>query len=169
MLTFFAKLLSILNSDTDPKYIALAISLALMMGLSPTFGLIPLIVILSLFIFRAHLGTFLALYALFSLVAIIISPLVNALGEQILVSGNLQQIWQELYQSAWFRLFEYNDTYQMGSSVLSVVLFAPTYLLAILLVKMYRDKFMAFVNRFKIVKSLKASKFFKIYQAANQD
>lgn len=169
MLTFFAKLLGILNSDTEPKFIALAITLAMMAGLSPTFSLVTLLVIALLILLRAHLATFFALYAVFSLVAVLLSPVISMLGEYLLVSENLQQTWQSLYQSVWFRLFEYNDTFHMGSAVLAVALIIPTYLVSILLIKAYREKFMAFVNKFQIVKSLKASKFYKVYEVANQD
>jgi len=168
MISLFAKLLSILNSDTEPKFIALAIMLGMMAGFSLSVSLVSMLVLILLFSLRAHLGAFLMFYGLFSLVALLLNPLVNQVGEAILVHPTLNPFWQELYQHVWFRVLNYNDTYQMGGSAIALVLAIPVFILSLILIKTYRKRFMAFVNKFQVVKSLKASVFYKAFEAANK-
>ena len=168
MLSLFAKLLAILNSDSEPKYIALAISLAMMAGFSLTLSLVSLLVLVLLFSLRVHIGAFLMFYALFSLLALILNPAINSFGEMILLNENLNPIWQSLYQQVWFRVLEYNDTYQMGGSLIALLLAIPVFIASLMLINTYREKFMAFVNKFKVVKSLKASVFYRAFEAANK-
>ena len=77
----------------------------------------------------------------------------------------MQATYIELYNQYWFRIFELNNTLVMGAAVSSVVLFIPMFLLSYFIVIKYRQALMAFVNKFKVVQTLKASKFYNIYQA----
>lgn len=77
----------------------------------------------------------------------------------------MQATYTELYNQYWFRVFELNNTFVMGAAVSSVILFIPMFLLSYFIVIKYRQALMAFVNKFKVVQTLKASKFYNIYQA----
>ena len=166
MISFIAKLLSVLSSDTKPSQIALAVALALLIGFNGFLSIVGLVVILLIFIVRFNISMFLAMSAVFTVLALIVSPLTHQIGEALLTHPALNVTFTNLYQTYWFRLDELNHTVQMGELVASLILFIPVYLLSILLVNKYRSSFMAFVNKFKVVQSLKASKFYRIYSAA---
>lgn len=165
MISLLAKLLNVLNSDTKPSQIALAIALAMLVGFNGFISVVGLVVILLLFIIRCNLTIFLAFSAVFGVVSALISSISHTLGSAILNNSALQDTLTALYQTYWFRLDELNNTVQMGELALSIVLFIPVYLLSLFLVIKYRNSLMQFVNKFKVVQTLKASKFYRIYAA----
>jgi uncharacterized protein (TIGR03546 family) len=168
MLTLLAKILGALNSDAEPIHIALAIAFAMLMGFNPTFGLIFFIGLFFVFALRVHFPTFLALYAVFATLAVILGPVLSLVGSVLLESSELQSMWIELYQTYWFRIFELNNSLVLGGAVVSIISFIPLMLVGRVLVIKYREVFMAYVNKFKIVQSLKASKFYRIYESVQQ-
>lgn len=165
MLTLLAKLLNVLNSDAAPSQIALAVAFAMLAGINSLFSFIGLIALFFVFILRVNLSAFIALFAVFSLVAIAFSTPMANIGESVLNYVSLQTTYTELYNQYWFRIFELNNTLVMGAAVSSIVLFIPMFLLSYFIVIKYRQALMAFVNKFKVVQTLKASKFYNIYQA----
>lgn len=165
MLTLLAKLLNILNSDARPIQIALAIALAMLAGLNSLFSLIGVFTLITLFLVRANLSTYFALTALFSLLSIAVAPMLSGVGESVLTAQALLPLFTELYNQDWFRLFGFNNTLVMGSALVSLILFVPVLLACKVLVVKYREALMAFVNKFKVVQTLKASKFYQIYES----
>ena len=165
MLTLLAKLLSILNSDANPSQIALAVTLAMLAGVNSLFSFIGLITLLLLFVFRANLSTYLALTAVFALLSFAFAPLLSAFGESILAAPALTDTFTALYNQDWFRLFSLNNSLVMGSAVASLVFCIPLFFIARVMVVKYRLAMMEFVNKFKVVQTLKASKFYNIYQS----
>ena len=165
MLTLLAKLLKILNSDARPIQIALAIALAILAGINSLFSIIGLITLVSLFLLRANLSTYFALTAVFSLLSIALAPVLSGIGESVLTAPGLTPLFTDLYNQDWFRLFGFNNTLIMGSALVSILLFVPVLLASKQLVVKYRQALMAFVNKFKVVQTLKASKFYQIYES----
>jgi len=165
--TLLAKILSALNSDAEPHQIASAIALAMVFGLNPTLSLMGLLVIVLLFSLRVNLSTFIALFAVFSGVAVLIAKPMHEVGLLVLNNESLQPLFTDWFQSYWFRVLELNNTLVMGAMVTSFVLFIPVWLIAKFLVNKYRAAFQAFVEKFKVVQSLKASKFYQVYQAVH--
>lgn len=165
MLTLFAKLLKILNSDARPIQIALAAALAMLAGLNSLFSLIGLITLMMLFLVRANLSSYFALTAVFALISLALAPLLSGIGEAVLTAQSLQPMFTDLYNQDWFRLFGFNNTLVMGSALVSILLFVPTLITAKILVVKYREALMTFVNKFKVVQTLKASKFYQVYES----
>lgn len=165
MLTLLAKLLSILNSEAKPSQIALAITLAMLVGFNSLFSAISLIALILVFVLRANISAFIALTAVFALVSFAIAPMLSALGESILTNGSLTAVFTSMYQQGWFRLFQFNNTLVMGSAIVSLCLVVPMFFISRSVVVKYRLVMMEFVNKFKVVQTLKASKFYNIYQS----
>lgn len=164
MLTLLAKLLSILNSDATPAQLAIAITLAMLAGINGVFSFIGLIALFLLFVIRANISIFLALLAVFALLTLAFAPLLSMIGEAVLTNSGLTSLFTGLYNGYWFRLFQLNNTLVMGSALVSLVFVLPTFIVAKALVVKYRQAFMAFVNKFKVVQTLKASKFYQLYE-----
>lgn len=167
MFTLLAKILSVLNSDAQPNQIAAAVALAMVAGFNPILGVMGLFVLLMLLCFRVNLSTFIALFAVFSALALALATLFASVGEVLLAHAELQSFWTELYQTYWFRLSQLNNTLVMGAAVSSLVLFIPVFVIARWAILKYRAAFKAFVEKFKVVQSLKASKFYRIYETVH--
>lgn len=163
MLRALARLLKLLNSEVEPGQISLGVCLALIMGFTPLWSLHNLLVLLLVLILRVNLSAFLVSFAFFSLVAYALDPLFGSLGLAILTASPLEGLWTWLYNTALGRLEAFNDTVTMGSSIVSLVLFAPLYLLCSRLIAKYREQVLAWVRRTKLMQALRASRFYRVY------
>lgn len=165
MLGMLAKLLKALNSESAPGQIALAFALALIIGLTPLTSLHNLLVLFLAFVIRINLSAFFLGIAFFSGLAYLIDPLSVSIGESLLTNPDLQESLTALYQSDFWRATKFNHTLTLGGLLVSLALFIPVLVLSRLLIIGYREKFMAWVEKLKVTKLLKASKFYKLYTA----
>jgi len=165
MLTIFAKLLKLLNSDQNPGHLALAVCFGLAVGLMPGFSLFLLLLIVLLCVFKANLTLFFLVWGVFEGVAYVFDPALHSLGYSLLTSEGLQATWGEMIQSSFWKLTAFNNSLVMGALVTILALWVPVYLVVYVLVKSYRTNIQAFVEKFKLTQMLKGSKFFKVYQS----
>ena len=163
MLGMLANLLKVLNGDGAPGQVALGFAFALFVGLTPFLSMHNLLVLFLVFSLRVNLSAFFLASALFSLVAYFVDPLAIGLGESLLSSPDLQNFWTSLYQSDFWRATKFNHTLLLGSLTIASVLFIPVFIAARILIKGYRERFMAWFEKLKISKLIKASKFYKLY------
>ena len=164
MIKLFAKLLRVLNSETDPGQISLGFSFAMIAGLTPLLSLHNIVVLLLVFIFRVNFSAFLLGLALFTGIAYLLDPFFHQLGLAVLTAPSLEGLWTFLYQSVWWRLEHFNNSIVMGSLVFSVGLFLPVLLLSNLLIRRYRQHVLAWVQKTKVMQMFKASKLYETYQ-----
>ncbi|MFT4764908.1 MAG: hypothetical protein ACI9OH_002011 [Oleispira sp.] len=165
MIAMLAKLLKALNSDSAPGQIALAFALALIAGLTPLFSLHNVLILFIACIVRINFGAFLLGILFFSGLAYLIDPAAIALGESVLTNPGAQGFLTELYQSDFWRATRFNNTLVTGSLIIALLAFVPVLLFSRWLISAYRNKLMVWVEKLKITKLLKASKFYKVYQA----
>jgi uncharacterized protein (TIGR03546 family) len=165
MIAMLANLLKALNSDSAPGQIALAFALALIIGLTPLFSLHNLLIIFIACIVRVNFAAFLLAMAFFSGLAYLLDPAAIALGESLLTDSDYQTFWTDLYQHELLRATGFNNTLVMGSLVIALIAFIPVLLISRWLISAYRERLMIWVDKLKIIKLLKASKFYKVYQA----
>jgi len=165
MIAMLANLLKALNSDSAPGQVALAFALGLITGLTPLFSLHNVLIIFIACIVRINFGAFLLATAFFSGLAYLLDPAAIALGESLLTNSDYQEFWTGLYQNELLRVSGFNNTLVMGSLVIALIAFTPVLLLSRWLILAYRDRLMVWVDKLKITKLLKASKFYKAYQA----
>ncbi|GAA3939973.1 TIGR03546 family protein [Litoribacillus peritrichatus] len=164
MLTIFAKLLKLLNSDQNPSHLALAVCFGLAIGLMPGFSMFLLFLFILVCVFKANLTLFLLVWGLFEGVAYIFDPALHQVGYNLLTNPSLAELWGGLIQSSFWKLTAFNNSLVMGATATILVLWVPVYLLTILFVKKYRGNVQKFVEKFKIVQMLKGSKFYKLYE-----
>jgi len=164
MLNLLARLLKVLNSESEPGQISLAFCLAMIAGLTPFFSLHNLIILLLVLILRVNLSAFLLGLILFSGIAYIIDPLFHKIGYSVLLSEGLKDTWTTFYNNPYMRLTRFNNTILMGSLVFSVLLFIPLYFLSNFLILKYRSHVLEVVRKSKIMQFFKATKFYKIYE-----
>lgn len=164
MLSMLAKFLKLLNGDAAPGQVAVGFAFALFWGLTPFFSLHNLIILLVVFVTRTNLSAFFLGAAIWALVAFLVDPFAIDLGEWLLAHPDLQVTWTTMYQSDVWRGFKFNHTLLMGGFAISFLAFLPVYFLSLGLIKVYRHKVMAWFEKLKITKILKASKFYRVYE-----
>ncbi len=165
MLSLLAKLLKALNSEAEPRQIALAFALSLVVALTPIMSLHNVLIVLLAFVLRTNLSAFFVGIAAFSALAWFIDPFTARLGEAVLNAPALQDIWNTLYQQAFWRMTAFNHTLVMGGLIVGIIAFIPAFLVFRFLVTQYRSRLLSWVNRFRVVQLLKGSKFYRIYES----
>lgn len=165
MLTILAKLLAALNSESSPRQISLAIALGMIVGLTPTFSMHNILILLVAFVLKVNLSAFFLAWGVFAGFAIFTSAPFAGLGELLLSKGGLQDLWTGLYQITFFKLTHFHHTLTLGSLVVALVLFFPLLFIGTWLIERYRHHMKAFVEKFKIVQTLKSSKFYQMYSS----
>ncbi|MFZ1748226.1 MAG: TIGR03546 family protein [Nitrospirales bacterium] len=164
MIKLLAKLLRVLNSETDPGQISLGLCFAMIAGLTPLVSLHNLFVVLLVLVLRVNLSAFLLGLALFTGIAYLLDPLFHLLGLTVLTAPPLADVWTSLYQSMWWRLEHFNNSIVMGSLIFSIAMFVPVLLLSNLLIRRYRQHVMAWVQKTRIMQMFKASKLYQTYE-----
>jgi len=167
MIQLVAKVLKILNSETNPGQISLALCFAMVAGLGPFVSLPNLLILFGVLILRVNLSTFLLGLAAFSGIAYILDPLFHRLGLAFLTAESLQGLWTTLYNSTFWRFTRFNNSIFMGSLLFSLALFVPLYLLANILIRQYRARVLEWIRKTRIMHAFTASRFFSMYQSAS--
>ena len=167
MIKTVANILKILNSENDPSQISLALCLAMFAGFTPFVSIHNLVVIFLVLILRVNLSTFLLGLAAFSALAYLLDPLFHRIGLALLTADSLQGLWTTLYNSSFWRLTRFNNSVLMGSFIFSLLLFLPLYFLINLAVENYREHFLSWVRKSRVMQALTASKFYSMYQSAS--
>jgi len=167
MIEAIANLLKVLNSETEPGQISLALCLAMITGFTPVLCPHNLLVLLLVLVLRVNLSSFVLGWVFFSGAAYLLDPLFHRIGLGILTAPSLTALWTGWYNTAWFRLDRLNNTVVMGSLLFSLAAFIPAFFLFNLLIRRYRDHLLAWVRKSKLVKALEASKFYGVYQSVS--
>ena len=165
MLQLIARLLRVLNSETNPGQISLGFCFAMVAGLTPLMSLHNLVVFLLILILRVNLSAFLLGLGVFSGMAYLLDPLFHWYGLRILTAPSLEGLWTSLYNSTLWRLARFNNTIVMGSMVFSLALFIPLYFLSNSLIRRYRAHVLAWIQKTRLMQIFKASKVYQLYQS----
>ena len=168
MIGQLARLLVALNSESSPRQLSLGLTLGMVIGLTPTLSLHNLLVLLLVLVLRVNLSAFLLSWAVFTPFYWLFGGLMAQFGDGLLQSQALQGLWTALYQFEWFRLAHLHHTLTLGSLVAALIKFVPLYFIAHWLIVRYRVHVQAYIEKFKIVKALKSSRLFQLYQSYSQ-
>lgn len=165
MLTMLAKLLKALNSESAPWQIALALALSMIIGLTPLWSLHNLMILLLAMIIRVNISAFsLGILVFTGLGMMLIDTWSIELGEALLMRPDLQILWTELYAQDFWRMLAFNHTLTLGGLCIALIAFIPVFFISLILVRVYRQRVLNWVNKLKITQILKASKFYGLYQ-----
>jgi uncharacterized protein (TIGR03546 family) len=164
MIKMLLKLFKALNSNASPWQLAFAIAFGLIVGLSPFYSLHNLLILLIVCVVRINMSAFFLSIIFFTGVAYMVDSQAIKLGESLLTNPEYYSFWTQLYQNDIWRLTHFNHTLTLGSLVISLILFIPVAVLSKFLITTYRQQFMAWVSRLKVVEMLKTNKLFAIYK-----
>jgi len=164
LLKLLAKFIKVLRSSESPNQVAWGFALGTIPGLTPINCLHNLVVLLLLIILRVNLAAALLALLFTSFFAWLLDPLFHTIGFYLLVDVPfIQSLWTELYNAPIAPLTRFNNTVVMGSFIVAVVLLVPHYLLFKLFINRYRESWAQKIEKWKIVKILKASKLVKLF------
>ena len=163
MIRTIAKVLKVLNSETDPSQISLGLCFAVIVAFTPVMSLHNLVILFIVFFFRINLSAFFLGILLFSGIAYFLDPLFHTVGMAVLTVNGLEKIWTAFYNITIWRIEYFNNTIVMGSLVCSFVLFVPLLFLFNGAVRLYRKHVYARVQKLKIVQAIKANKLYRTY------
>ena len=165
MLAILAKILKVLNSEQSPRQIAAAISLAAIVGLTPLLSLHNLIILLLVLWLRVNLTMFLVAWPLFTVLGLALTPLSESVGSSLLQAESLVPMWDSFYNTLVGRWSNFYYTGVIGSLAIAVVLAIVLFPLSQLLISNYRSKWLERFEQYHIVKMLKASKLWQLYES----
>ena len=107
-------------------------------------------------------------FLLFSGIAYIADPAFHNFGTWLLENENYQSLWISLYDNEWWAMTRFYNTVVIGSFFVALFLTVPVFPGVILFVNQYRKHIHERVQKLKIVKLLKGSKLYSIYQGVNR-
>ncbi len=164
MIKSFAKLLKVLNSETDPAQISLAVCFAMVLGFTPFYSLHNMLVILLVLVLRVNLSTFFLSVVFFSGMAYLFDPLFHLLGQNLLTAQGLHGFWSQLYSHFFWRVTRFNNTLVLGSLTISILLFFPVFILSNRLILKYRETVLAWARKTRLMQALRATRLFQTYE-----
>jgi uncharacterized protein (TIGR03546 family) len=156
-------LLKLLNSDTGTNQIAAGIAAGFILGMTPSFSLQTILLILLILIFRIQIGA-VFLSAFFSaFFAYLLDPVFISVGNVVLEMDALKDLFVTLYNMPIVPFTRFNNSLVMGSGIVAFALSPIIFILAKFLIQKYREKVVARLSETKFWKALKATSLFKWY------
>ncbi len=166
MFSSLVKLLKALNSEQGSGQLAMALSLAAILGLTPFYSLHNILIIFVAFSFRVNLSLLFISYPLFALIGYLLSDVFEFVGLIILQHSSLIDLWQSFFNTLIGRWSEFYYSGVIGSLVVALILIIIIYPLSKILIELYRNKLLVKLEKFKVVRMLKASSFWTLYEKA---
>ncbi len=162
-LKLIKKLFKALNADASPEEIAGGIVLGAIIGLTPLIALHNLLIFILIIILKVNISAAVFSSLLFGIIGYGVDPVAHIIGERLLLTEGLNNLWTTLYNIPVIPLTKFNNTVVLGSIIISLVIMLPLFVFSKKFVVIYREKLQQKVQKFKIVKLFKASKLYKIY------
>jgi len=163
MLTILAKFFKILNSEQSPSQISAAIALAAIVGFTPLLSLHNLVILFVVLFFRVNLTMFLVSWPLLTLLGMALSPISQSIGMSVLTAPALTETWEAFYNTLIGRWSNFYHSGVIGGFILGVTIAIVSFPILKILVVRYRNEWMAKFEKFHLVKLLKASSFWHLY------
>lgn len=164
MLSLFAKLLKILNSEASPFQISIALGLSMITSFLPLVTPLNLLILFLVFLLRVNISAYLLGTALFSGIAWFLDPLFHPIGRAVLTAGPLEELWTAFYNTIIGRLQRFNNTVVMGSFLFSLLIFVPFVLLTNSMIRRYREHVLVWVKKTRLMQLILASRFYALYE-----
>ena len=164
MIRQLAKLLRILNSETNPIQISLGICFGMVVGFTQTWSLHNLIILFIILFFRINLSAFLVGIVGFKSFSILFTGLFHKVGLWLLTADFYKDLGTLLYNTTFWKFDRINNTVVAGGIVIAIVGFLPMLFLCNLSIKKYRLHILSYMQKTKIVKALRSSDLYHYYQ-----
>ena len=152
MISFVAKLLKALNVNTNPGEIAHGIACGFLLGLMPKSSLLWYLIFIFVLFIKINKPAYLIMIVLGSSVAVLLDPLFDSVGYAVLTVPSLYGFYARLIDIPFVYFTRFNNTVVMGSLVCGIILYVPVYVIARILVKLWRRYGVPAMRHSKIIK-----------------
>ena len=168
ILRYLAKLLKALASEASPAQIAGGFILGMIIGLTPLSSFHNIIVLILILILRVNIGMAILSFMIFSGIAWLADNLFHGTGVWLLEMEGMQSVWTDLYNIEWVAMTRFYNTVVIGSLLWALILTVPVFFSVKAGVIQYREKIHSRVQKWKIVRVVKGSKFYSVYEKVNR-
>jgi len=164
MIRQIAKLLRILNSETDPINISLAICFGMMVGFTQMWSVHNLIILFIVLFFRVNLSAFILGTLVFKSLSFLLNGVFHQIGLALLTADFYKNIGTYLYNITFWKFDRINNTIVVGSIMVSIIGILPMLLLLNVLIKKYRKHILGYVRKTKIARAMMSSDIYHYYK-----
>jgi len=164
IIKYVAKLLKALSSEASPAQIAGGFILGMIIGLTPLLSFHNLIIVMLILVIKVNFGMVILAFIIFSGIAYLADPAFHNFGIWLLENEAWQSLWISMYDNEWWAMTRFYNTVVIGSFVSAVILSLPMFPGVIVFVKQYRKHIHERVQKWKVIKALKGSKLYSIYE-----
>lgn len=164
MIRQFAKLLRILNSETDPIKISLGICFGMVIGFTQFSSVHNLIILFVVLFLRVNLSAFILGTLTFKSLSFLFSGVFHKIGLWLLTADFFHNFATVLYNTTFWKFDRINNTIVAGGIVVVIIGFLPMLFLFNVLIKKYRVHILAFIKKTKIAKALRSSDIYHYYK-----
>ncbi|WP_299463819.1 TIGR03546 family protein [uncultured Gimesia sp.] len=147
-------LASALSGASSPRQLALGFSMGMVIGLVPKENLLAVVLLFILAGSKVNLCSASLSTMLFSWLSLLIDPLSHLMGRGVLLASPLQGFWQSVYELPFAPWTDFNNTIVMGSLILGLLSFYPTYRLSKPQFEKYTPLVAEKLMKYRIVKIL---------------
>ncbi len=163
-LKILSKIFKALRSNESPNQLAWGFVLGMIVGLTPFWNLHNLLVIVLIIILKVNAAMSIAAFLVFSLFAFLLDPLFHSLGFWLLVDfESLRPLWVFFSTTPGLAWANLNNTVVLGSLVVAILLMFPMLLFTKWWIRLYREKWEARIQKWKIVQAVKGSGLYRWY------
>lgn len=156
-------LFKLLNSDKGENQLAAGVACGLILGFAPGFSLQTVLVIVILFFARIQIGAALSCAFFFSVIAWVLDPVFDSVGQVALELEGLKGLYTTMYNLPIVPFTKFYNSVVMGSLIISVIAFPFVFFISKKLIVKYRDTVVKKFQQTKFFKALKATSFYKWY------
>ncbi len=160
--------IKLLNSETGTNQISAGVAAGFILGMTPSFSLQSILLILFLLVFRIQIAAALLAAFFFAFPAYLLDPVFHIVGEMVLTASSLQGFFTSLYNMPIIPFTRFNNTVVMGSGVVAFALSPFIYFFAKFMVSKYRVVFLARLKQTKAWKAMQATSLYKWYYKYEQ-
>lgn len=155
MISFIAKLVVALNSNSRPGELASGISFGLLLAFIPSGNLLWLAVFIVAFFIKHNIAALLLSMGLFRIFIHVFDPFLDSIGGAVLGISAFQDFFTDLYNLPFLSYSNFNNTVVMGGFILGLITWIPIFFIFVFLIKIYRKKIAPKIANSKFVKFLK--------------
>lgn len=155
MISFIAKLIVTLNSNSRPGELASGIAFGFWLALIPGGSLLWTALFIIAFFLKHNIAALLFSLGIFKLFIFIFDPLLDRLGLFVLELPPLQSFFTMLNNVPLVPYTQFNNTIVMGGFLLGILLWVPVFIVFLLLIKVYRKKAAPRIAESRLIKGLK--------------
>ena len=164
MIRQIAKLLRILNSETAPINISLAICFGMMVGITQMWSVHNIIILFIVLFFRVNLSAFILGTLVFKGLSFLFNGVFHQIGLALLTADFYKNIGTYLYNITFWKFDRINNTIVVGSIMVSIIGFLPMLLFLNVLIKKYRKHILGYVRKTKIARAMMSSDIYHYYK-----